>query len=247
MNNINVAVETKITLSRNIKSYPFPSRMEREQSRALNDLILTAAANAREVFSDFKRIDMEYINENDAEHLFNKSLITPEFISDRRNKILLLSKDETISIMLPEQDHIKITVLAEGIDLEEAYRKAEIIDNAISDELPIAFSEQFGYLTESPTDIGTGMRASVLLHLPAAEQLGEISAVAESVSKIGFSLIRATLPEYNKITSCYQLSNSITLGITEKAALGNLKSIAMQLIERERGFKEVLQKLFSKN
>ncbi len=244
--NLDISIGSRITLSRNLKGFPFPDRMNDEQIRGVNDLVCTTVANS-EVCEryGFKRIDMEYASNDIIEHLFYKSLITEEFIYERQNKILLLSKDENISIMLPEQDHIKITVNSNALQLEEAYMIADGIDNAISEELPIAFSEQLGFLTQNPSDIGTGLRVATYLDLKAAEQLGEIHHISESVSKIGFNLIKINLPKFRELSSCYRLSNSITLGITEKASIGNLKSIAEQIIDREAGFRESLKKLFS--
>ncbi len=246
LNNEGIAIYSKITLSRNLAGFAFPDRLDDEQKRAVNDLVCTAVANSKACESfGFKRIDMEFASNDDIEHLFYKSLVSQEFISDRRNKILLLSKDENIGIMLSEQDHIKISVVNSGLSLEEAYKTADVIDNAISEELQIAFSEQLGYLTENPADIGTGMRASVVMLLKGTEQLGEIYHISESVSKIGFNLIKINLPRYNNQPFCYSLLNSITLGITETAAIANLQSIALQIIEREEGFLESLKKLFS--
>ena len=246
MINSEISIGSKITLSRNLKGFPFPDRMNDEQKRGVNDLVCTAVANSGECERfGFKRIDMEFASNDVIEHLFYKSLITEEFIYERQNKILLLSKDENISIMLPEQDHIKITVNSDYLELEEAYMIADVIDNAISEELPIAFNEQLGFLTQNPSDIGTGLRVATYLDLKAAEQLGEIYHISESVSKIGFSLIKINLPRLSGLSSCYRLSNSITLGITEKASIGNLKSIAEQIIDREEAFRESIKKLFS--
>jgi len=239
-----VAISTRIRIARNLKNYPFPSRMNDEQIRAVNELVLSSIANSNEeIAKEFKRIDMEYISETAAASLVEKSIVSPEFILDRRNKILLLSKDENISISLNDSDHIRISVILGGAVFEEAFEIADTIDNIISDSLSIAFSEQFGYLTECPTNLGTGMRASILLHLPATEKMNEIRRTAESVSKIGLSLSNAFSGEYENASSTYQLSNGITLGITESVAIENLKSIAYQVMSRERIYRETLDRV----
>lgn len=239
-----VVLSSRVRLARNVRGYPFPCRMNDEQRQKLNEEIISVISNSdSKISSQLQCINAETLDDITAASLVERCVVSPEFICDRRNKILFLSKDETVGIEVGGRDHIRISVVLGGIALQEAYAVADGIDNILCDTLPIAFDEQLGYLTESPTDLGTGMHASVLLHLPAMERCGEISNTVESVSKIGLILSNAFDSEYKNNSSTYQLSNRITLGITEKSALDNLHAITLQLISRERVAREKLDKV----
>ena len=145
--------------------------------------------------------------------------------------------------MLGEEDHIRIQVILGGLQLEEAYNTASEIDSMLSSLLDFAFDEGLGFLTECPTNLGTGLRASVMLHLPITENSGEMPLVTDSVGKIGF-MVRGMYGEGSGAeASLYQISNQITLGISEKSAIDNLKIITMQLIEKERSKRQSLNKI----
>jgi len=238
-----VALYTKITLSRNIKGFSFPNRMSDEQRENAMELILDAL-NSDEAFADnytvFNYIDL---SENTLMALKERGLINEGFSSVALNKKLILSKDENVSIMLCNEDHIKVTVHYAGMAFEEAYKLSEEIDSLICSALPIAFDDRLGFLTESPMELGTGLTAEVLLHLPSIEAAGEIRSIADSVSRIGFSIKGITDDDGYNVTSFYRLTNLITLGITENAAIENIASIAVQIINRERASRDVVDRI----
>ena len=160
--------------------------------------------------------------------------MSPEFIADRRGKAVLISADESISIMVNEEDHLRIQVLREGFSLKEAAETADRIDTLLSENLDFAFDPELGYLTQCPTNLGTGLRASVMLHLPGLTESGAMPRIASNLSKLGLT-IRGTYGEGSKsIGALYQLSNQITLGLSENEAIENLRSITVQLMEEER-------------
>ena len=166
--------------------------------------------------------------------LVERHIVSPEFISDRRGKAVLISEDESISIMINEEDHLRIQVLREGLSLKEAAETADRIDTLLSETLTFAYDPEFGYLTQCPTNLGTGMRASVMLHLPALTENGAMPRISSNLSKLGLT-IRGTYGEGSKIVGAlYQLSNQITLGLSENEAIENLRSITVQLMEEER-------------
>lgn len=229
-----IPVCTRIRLARNITDMPFPSKMNSQQIETLNDTVIKALKSSNSPFvKNLKVIDMNALDRAEVISLVEKHLISPEFAEKRENKKLILSLDETISIMLCEEDHIRIQVLLSGMQLENAYKIANEIDDALSENLNIAFDENLGYLTQCPTNLGTGLRASLMLHLPLLELSGEINRVVDAVSKIGLT-VRGMYGEGSKTkSSLYQLSNQITLGITENAAIENLQTIANQIITKE--------------
>ena len=136
--------------------------------------------------------------------------------------------------MVGEEDHIRIQVMRPGLELNEALKTADMLDNVLDETLDYAFSEQLGFLTACPTNLGTGLRASVMLHLPALEQAGAINQLANTISKLGLT-IRGTYGEGSDAKgAAYQISNQITLGISEEMAVQNLQSVVLQVIEQEK-------------
>ena len=136
--------------------------------------------------------------------------------------------------MLCEEDHIRLQVMKAGLALEEAYDIADKLDSMLDAKLKYAFDERIGYLTQCPTNLGTAMRASVMLHLPALTRCGQMSRLANTVSKLGLTIRGAYGEGSQPKGDIYQISNQITLGITEETAIANLKSIVLQLVSQER-------------
>lgn len=239
-----IVVSTRIRLARNLSGIPFPARMSSEQRVMLNERVKKALLESNTPFAkSLKYIDMYDVPENEALAMVERHIISPDFAASGAERAIILSEDESISIMVGEEDHIRIQVILGGLQLEQAYDIAERLDSVLYDSLHFAFDSQVGYLTECPTNLGTGLRASVMLHLPVIESSGEISSLSDSVGKIGFT-VRGMYGEGSKSNaSLYQVSNQITLGISEKNALDNLKIITMQLIEKERNERGALNRL----
>ncbi len=230
-----VVVSSRIRLARNINGYPFPSRLSDEGFEKVKNLVKEAIIESNTPFSkNLKYIEMSDIPENLRYSMVERHLISPEFVSDCKNKAIIISEDESICIMLGEEDHIRIQVLMPGLDLEKAYDEAQRIDSLLCSSLDIAFDRDLGFLTECPTNLGTGLRASLMLHLPLLEAGNEISALSDSIGKIGFTVRGMYGEGTGSGASLYQISNEVTLGITEKNAIDNLKLIAMQLVTKER-------------
>ena len=166
--------------------------------------------------------------------LAEKHVISPEFASSADGRALLLSDSENISIMLNEEDHIRLQVMMPGLALAQAYEIADRLDDEINEKVRFAFDERLGYLTQCPTNLGTGMRASVMLHLPALTATRRMGTLASTVSKLGLTIRGAYGEGSAPMGDLYQLSNQVTLGISEKAAIENLKTIVLQLAAQER-------------
>ncbi len=233
-------ISTRIRLARNIADMPFPSRMTPQQRSQVNEAVKGALFSDEDCKQRFKYIEMETLPDITAMSLVERHIISPDFAKNRASKALLLSDDESVSIMLCEEDHIRIQVMRAGLAPDEAYAEADKIDNILGSKLNFAFNERLGYLTECPTNLGTGLRASLMLHLPALESNGAVNRFASTVSKIGFT-VRGTYGEGSKVSGAmYQLSNQVTLGISETAAIENLKCIALQAISQERATREAL-------
>ena len=239
-----VAVSSRIRLARNISDIPFPSVMNDQQREEVNTLVKKALLESNTPFAkSLKFIQMKDIPENERFSMVERHIISREFVSNCENKAIIISDDESISIMLGEEDHIRIQVIKAGLDVAAAYDVAEQIDSLLCNLLDIAFDNKLGFLTSCPTNLGTGLRASVMLHLPLLKSSGEMGVLSEQIGKIGFT-VRGMYGEGTKAAaSLYQISNQITLGITEKNAIDNLNLITMQLIEKERKLRESLNKI----
>ena len=239
-----IAVSTRIRLARHLSGLPFPARMTPEQRRELNLKVKNAVLQSNTPFAkSLKYIDMADVPQTEIAAMVERHIISPEFAEENADRAIIISADESISIMIGEEDHVRIQVILGGLQLEKAYDTAEQLDSLLYNELHFAFDRSLGFLTECPTNLGTGLRASVMLHLPVTESNGEISSIAETVGKIGFT-VRGMYGEGTKASaSMYQVSNQITLGISEKNAIDNLKIITAQLIDKERKARNGLNKI----
>ncbi len=227
-----IVLSTRIRLARNIDEYPFPSKLDMAGKNKVNSLVKSVLFENDK--KDFSFIEMKDLSRIQAVSLAERHVISPEFAGKKDGSALVLSADESVSIMLCEEDHIRLQVMKAGLALEEAFDIADKLDNMLSSKLNFAFDERIGYLTQCPTNLGTAMRASVMLHLPALTRCGQMSRLASTVSKLGLT-IRGAYGEGTKPKGdIYQISNQITLGITEETAIANLKSIVLQLVAQER-------------
>lgn len=226
-------LSTRIRLARNLDGVPFPSRLEVNEKRSVNENIAKAIANAKLPGGEYKRIDMDDVSELLIYSMVEKHLISPQFASSDKTGILLLSADRSVSIMIGEEDHIRVQVIKSGLDVKNALKLCNEVDDAISSVLTVAYDQRLGYLTACPTNLGTGMRASVMMHLPMLEKSGGLGAVASAVGKLGL-VFRGFYGEGSKATaSIYQISNQVSLGTSEQSAADGLENIAEQILKKE--------------
>ena len=225
-NNSDVVMSSKIRLARNLADAPFPSRMSNEIRKSVCKKIFAAVKNSP-VAGEFDLIELQSQNDLKRISMAEQGVISPEFAKQNNFGTVLVSKNENVSIMLCEEDHIRLSVFAAGQNLEEAYQKADKLDDILIDNLKIAFSERLGFLTSNPMNLGTGLKASFILHLPAISAKGMILSLTNMVSKLGFDV----KPVYSDESDFYELSNRITLGITE---------ICEQIVKQERTFRQEL-------
>ena len=234
-----VVVSTHIYLSRNLEGYPFVRRMRSAEQREVMETVLSAIENDRLPLAGlFSFWPFREMDKTSAVSFVERGLVTPEYIARREERGLLLTQDESLSIVLNGEDHLQIHTSRPGLDLEGAYDSADRLERILSKELTFSFDETFGYLTQNPADLGTGMHASLLLHLPALAGNGAVPRVASSLSRLGIDL-RESMEAQGR-ASIYRLTNRVSLGISEQEALCNLRSMAMQVITQERAARKAL-------
>ncbi|MBO5222775.1 MAG: protein arginine kinase [Clostridia bacterium] len=231
-----MVVSSRIRLARNLKKYPFPSRLSEEAAREmkleLHDLL---KEYPHETF-DF--LDMKNVTSVQAGAMTEEHLISPDFGRNGEKTALLLGREKTLSVMINEEDHLRIQAMGFGSCLEDLYRRINELDDYIDGKVEYAFSDKYGYLTSCPTNLGTGIRASVMLHLPALTRRGLMERVIHSVSQVGIT-VRGLYGEGTQAGAClYQVSNSYSLGISESETIALLNRIVAQICESEKKARE---------
>ena len=235
-NNSDVVLYSQVRLARNVVDSPFPNRMSKDLCKSLTKRIWATIKSSSEA-NDFNIINLNDIDIAQCISYAEKQLISNRFAKNQ-NGSFLLSTNKDVSIMICEDDHIKIRAFECGQNIKSAYDKAQIIDDIFINNLKIAYSQKLGFLTASPMNLGTGMKATFALHLPALVNKNAIYGLSQMVSKLGLSL----RPLYkNGAGDMFILSNLVTLGISEEGAMQNLNAICEQIVKQERQAREDLK------
>lgn len=229
-NDADVIVSTRVRLARNITDVPFPPKWSDAAAKEITDNVKKALDTTNEKYA--------YLNLDNAPQRNKSALVEDHLISREmlkgKNKALFLNEAGSVAVMVGEEDHIRIQAIAPGFDLAAVFEAADAIDDTMGKALDYAFDEQFGFLTHCPTNVGTGMRASVMLHLPALRMAGSINSLIGQVGKLGLT-IRGVYGEGSESRGdLYQLSNQITLGLSESQTIEKLTDIVKQIIQMER-------------
>ena len=237
--NSNSVISTRVRLARNLSDIPFPNFMSLEQKNDVISKVEKVLLKASFIKNTkLNKIDMQKLNDVEANALVERRLISPAFAKNRDGKALFASEDEKISVMVNEEDHIRIQVFSQGSDLPLCLKIANEVDNLLEKNLSYAFDNNLGYLTQCPTNLGTGLRASVMLHLPMLQQEGLIENLSGTISKLGMT-VRGSMGEGSNVRGAlYQISNQVTLGISEQSAIDNLMSIVNQVIKQEESLRQ---------
>ncbi|AZR74684.1 protein arginine kinase [Anoxybacter fermentans] len=235
-----VVISSRVRLARNITGIPFPNRATPEQAKQVYNQVQKALED-RTAFN-LKLVDLSRLSEIERTAMMEKHLISPMHAEGGQYKGVAFSEDEVISVMINEEDHIRAQVLYPGFQVEEAYRVVNQLDNFLESKLDFAFSEKYGYLTACPTNVGTGMRASVMVHLPGLNLANRIQQMLQGVSKLGLT-VRGVFGEGTEAQgNLYQISNQVTLGRTEEEIIDNLNRVTEKIIENERYWRQQLLK-----
>ena len=236
-----VLISGRIRLARNIQEFKFPNKLNLNERNRIINKIRDVLMNVN--FGEGKKLD--FINMSDipaiqALSMAERHLISYDMANNPKGRAVFCSQDRSISIMINEEDHLRLQFFNSGLNIHDIYGQAQEIDKFLDERLTYAFDEDLGYLTECITNIGTGMRVSVSLHLLALDRCGVINKISTTLSKMGFT-IRGSFGEGSKVKgSFYQISNQITLGLNEDTVIENLKAVIEQIISQERSMRKSL-------
>ncbi len=227
-----VVLMTRIRLARNLAGRSFPGWAAREERAE----ILAACRDALVATMPFKRslnVNIDELGPLERQILVERHLISRELSGSKGGGGVVINKDQTLSIMINEEDHLRLQVLRAGFQLKKAWNAINELDSALEESLDYAFSPSFGYLTACPTNLGTGMRASAMMHLPALVIAGQMEKVVRAVNQLGM-VVRGLFGEGSDASgSIFQISNQTTLGEAEEAILKRLQSVLQSIVEHE--------------
>ncbi len=234
-----VVISSRIRLARNIKGLPFPYFASDSQKQKVQQSISEVLENCGES-NGLSLIKMEDLDPLVKEVMMEKHLISPLLTQDDHKCAVCLSKEEETSIMINEEDHLRIQSFLPGLQLEKAWEEADYYDNIVERNLEYSFHERYGYLTSCPTNVGTGLRASIMLHLPGLIITKQLNQVLSALSQIGLA-VRGLYGEGAEVVgNLVQISNQITLGQSEEEIIQNLYNVTKQVIEQENTARQFL-------
>lgn len=237
-----IYVSTRVRLARNLEGFPFPQWAGEDDRLKCRDLIASALTSVKEMGGGML-IKMDEITELEREILKEEHLVSREFAAGTMGRALSLSKNDDVAIMINEEDHIRMQFIGSGVKVAEGWKTLSSIDAALEKELGFAFSLKYGYLTACPTNVGTGLRASIMMHLPGLNLMGEIEQVIKGLSGVGLQ-VRGLLGEGSEaFGNMYQISNQPTLGLSEDQIIEQVERLAAEVAEHERNARlRMLQK-----
>jgi len=232
-----IVISTRIRIARNLSDLPFPILMNDGQAEEITRRVAEAVFSPEfqeRAGGSYEIIPLQNVPPVDRQALVEKYLISTSLVEHARRSAVALRDDEAVSIMINEEDHLRLQVLMPGLQLGAAWELATTIDDLLEAKLNYAFDEKYGFLTACPTNVGTGIRASVMLHLPALVVTQQINRVLSALGQVGL-VVRGVHGEgTDAVGNLFQLSNQITLGQSEEEIIQSLESVARKIIEHEQ-------------
>lgn len=230
-----IVISSRVRLARNIKDYPFPLFLSDIHGKQVVEMVNDVVTDDLNLFP-FTKINVDDLSSNEKKMLVEKHLTSPE-LGNHPIATVFIREDERVSIMVNEEDHIRIQCILEGFQLQDAYKIANNIDDLLELKIDYCFDEKYGYLTSCPTNVGTGMRASVMLHLPTLTLNNQMNNLIQMLARFGMT-IRGIYGEGTEaLGDLYQISNQTTLGSKEEDIISNIHGVVKEIIKRERNLR----------
>src|ERR1700726_833336 len=228
-----IVISSRIRLARNLAAFPFTNRASSYQKAEIEALLRDRIAKL-ELEPKLGYVNVPTLSTLDRQFLVERQLISRELAAAEGPRGVALGPQETVSLMVNEEDHVRLQVMRSGFTLDETWQEIDRVDDILEQRVNYAFSDEFGYLTACPTNVGTGMRASVMLHLPALEHTKQIEKVFRALQKINLA-VRGLYGEGSRASGhFYQISNQVTLGKSETQILNEIHGVIPQIIDYER-------------
>ncbi len=236
-----MVISSRIRIARNIAQLPFTSMASKDVCQRVADMVKSSILDSNSIISrDFDYIALKNLTDIEKYVLVEKHLVSPDLLERSDVAAVLINKNEQISVMINEEDHIRMQSIFPGCQLEQAWELLSKVDDIIEESVEYSYDEQLGYLTSCPTNVGTGMRASMMMHLPGLVATNYINTVIQTISKVGLTA-RGLYGEGSEATGdIYQISNQITLGPSEEEIISNLNIAVRQIMENEKRAREAL-------
>ncbi len=239
--NHDIVISTRVRLARNLVNKPFPQRMNDGERQQLVETVCSAMKNTPLGQSGYHFFRGSELQEEEKALLLEKHLISPQFAEDNSEQGVLISDDESIVIMIGEEDHVRIQSFLPGLQLSAALAGANQVDDWLEQGLDWAFDDKIGYLTACPSNVGTGLRASVMVHLPALAIMGRLEQLFAAMGKLGLT-VRGIFGEGSEsLGALYQISNQVTLGYSEEEILVRLETVINQISAEEEKARQWLK------
>lgn len=232
--NSDVVISTRIRLARNVKDTNFPEFATKEKLEEVIKIVINGIESNKLLADKHILLNMPDLTPLDKQFLFERHLISREHSQNKLPSYTIIESNEKYTIMVNEEDHLRIQAIVPSFKPEEAWQIVEEVDDLLSESIPYAFSDTLGYLTACPTNVGTGMRISCLLHLPAITYTGQFDKVFQALFRTNFS-VRGLYGEGSKPSGeFYQISNRITLGKSETELIDDMRKLIPEIIKFER-------------
>ena len=234
-----IVISSRVRLARNLRGHPFPGwakKSDRLQALELIKPEVEGLSEMQDAYSAF----LQDLSQLEKQVLVERHLISREHAAKGVGSAVVVNKKQTLSIMINEEDHLRMQVIRSGLQLRNAFKLIDKVDSALEERVDYAFHPVLGYLTACPTNVGTGMRASAMIHLPALVLGDQINQVIQAVNKIGFA-VRGLYGEGTEaMGNLFQISNQITLGEKEEETVSQLNKVIEKIIEHEQNARQML-------
>lgn len=238
-NSSDVVLASKVALVRNIRELPFPEKLNfiegRENGKLIYNILSKKIDDEIKLFEIWNNADEQLYNQ-----YIEKYLITNELLNNSNKSSFILNEDETISILINEEEHIKIQCITSGLDLNDVLENAIKIDEKIEEDVDYAFDEELGYLTTKPKNAGTGMKASVIIHLPALTMSEEIKNISKDINQMGVEIRGLYVKDSKVLGNLYAISNIMSLESSEEELIDKLKKVVLDIVAEENKYREIL-------
>lgn len=238
-----MVIASSVSVCRNFIDHLFVDKMKTEEARALVDTVFCVICS-KDLDEEFTVIKLWECSDNELKIFLDRHIINEKLLKRKDKAGIIINKDRTLSIIINEEDHIRIKCKVKGLNLRDAYEYINKIDNFIEEDMTYSFSETLGYLTSSISNVGTGLKADVTMHLPVMSLSGEISNITNGLNKVGMN-IESLYKEGTKVLgNIYIISNQITLGVKEMEIINNIQGMVENIAKEENKFREVFNEKY---